>query len=201
MENGIVDTKYAEGHLPILRSIFALFFRLGSTRIAMLTVTEMLTHDLSLNSNELPEKAMASAYNLWHYLCQIINSLRKSIHDKEYQTLSAALCDMAATFTSSVLSIDDVDRDASGRFNAMSVLRGRSLGITKSGRAFSAMNRVQEGDCVFALEGWGDRLWTLRPVADGRYRLVGDIWVHGLMSGELYDGIDPKDVDYDIEIV
>lgn len=201
MASGILDTKTAEGYLIILKSIIGLFARLGGTRRAILIMLGVLIQDLRIDvdTSSWLEDA-ASPYDLCHFFHEIIHTIQKLIDAEDHQTLSASLLGMATTFMFAVASIGTVDRAAADRFSLKSLLRGRSLGITKSGRAFNAMNRIQEGDCVFALEGSGDRLWTLRPVADGRYRLVGDIWVHGIMSGQLYDGIDPKDVDYDIEI-
>lgn len=64
----------------------------------------------------------------------------------------------------------------------------------------SAINRMEEGDEVMALEG-SDVLWVLRPVGNNRYGLVGGIWADGLMFGEAYEGLDPDEVGYDIEIV
>jgi len=31
--------------------------------------------------------------------------------------------------------------------------------------------------------------------------IIGDAWVDGLMAGEAYEGVNPDDVDTDIEIV
>jgi hypothetical protein len=63
------------------------------------------------------------------------------------------------------------------------------------------MNEVAKGDVVAAFEG-AERLFILRPVAvTGKYRVVGDAFIDGLMNGEAYEGLDPDDVDYDIELV
>jgi hypothetical protein len=61
------------------------------------------------------------------------------------------------------------------------------------------MNQAEKGDLVAAFEGT-DRLFILRPAGE-RYRLVGDAYVDGLMEGEAYEGLDPDEVDYDIELV
>jgi hypothetical protein len=61
------------------------------------------------------------------------------------------------------------------------------------------MNAVQGGDIIAAFEG-SRVLWTLRPVGD-KYRLIGDIWVDGLMQGQSYIGLNPEKVDYEIEII
>lgn len=61
------------------------------------------------------------------------------------------------------------------------------------------MHQPKEGDLVAIFEG-ADRLFILRP-AGKRYRLIGDAYVEGLMKGEAYEGVDPDEVDYNIEIV
>jgi hypothetical protein len=62
------------------------------------------------------------------------------------------------------------------------------------------MNKVETGDVIAALRG-GHRLYDLRPAEGGGYRVVGDAYVDGLMFGEAYEGLDPEEVDYDIELV
>jgi hypothetical protein len=42
---------------------------------------------------------------------------------------------------------------------------------------------VEPGDQVWVLKG-GDVPLILRPVKDGRYRLIGEAYVHGIMRGE-----------------
>ena len=76
----------------------------------------------------------------------------------------------------------------------------RSFGNTAKGRVFSAMNEPHEGDAIFALAGSPQYLWTLRPAADNTYKLVGEIYVDGYMQGELYDGVNPDDVDDEVRI-
>jgi hypothetical protein len=61
------------------------------------------------------------------------------------------------------------------------------------------MHEVKQGNAIAALQG-GDRLFILRPVS-AKYRLIGDAYIHGMMFGEAYEGLNPNDVDYDIEIV
>jgi hypothetical protein len=61
------------------------------------------------------------------------------------------------------------------------------------------MHATKERDVITALEG-ADRLFILRPV-DNRYQPIGDAYVHGLMYGEAYRGLDLDEVDYDIELI
>ncbi len=76
---------------------------------------------------------------------------------------------------------------------------GRSFCVTLNGRVCSAMNQPEKGDQIAAFEG-ADRLFILKPVRE-RYRLIGEAYVDGLMKGEAYEGLDPDEVDYDIELV
>jgi hypothetical protein len=62
------------------------------------------------------------------------------------------------------------------------------------------MNKIESDDVIAAFRG-ADRLYVLRPVEGGRYRLVGDAYVDGLMFGEAYEGVDADEVDYDIELI
>jgi hypothetical protein len=69
------------------------------------------------------------------------------------------------------------------------LLYGRAFCVTLNGRVCNAMNQPEKGDQIAAFEG-ADRLFILRPVGK-RYRLIGDA----------YEGVDPDEVDYDIELV
>jgi hypothetical protein len=62
------------------------------------------------------------------------------------------------------------------------------------------MNKIESGDVIAAFRG-ADKLYALRPVEGGRYRLVGDAYVDGLMFGEAYEGVDADEVVYDIELI
>lgn len=77
--------------------------------------------------------------------------------------------------------------------------QGRCLGCTKGGRFYNAANTVQEGDAIVALQG-ADQLFVIRPLRNG-YKLIGDIFVDGLMHGEAYKNQGPAQVDYDIELI
>ncbi|EXJ76532.1 uncharacterized protein A1O5_01040 [Cladophialophora psammophila CBS 110553] len=76
--------------------------------------------------------------------------------------------------------------------------KGRCLGRTRAGRFCNAMCPIQEGDAIVALQG-ADQLFTMRLVGH-TYRLIGDIFVDGLMHGEAYKNQDPDNIDYDIEL-
>jgi hypothetical protein len=77
---------------------------------------------------------------------------------------------------------------------------GRSLCTTESGLFANVMNVAAQGDVFVALQGGSDRLYALRPVGDS-FRLVGDAWVDGWMEGQAYRGLDPAEVDIDLQII
>jgi hypothetical protein len=97
-------------------------------------------------------------------------------------------------------NLSAIENDAAEQFWQDARLQGRSFCTTKQNRICSCMNKIETGDVIAAFRG-GDRLYVLRPAEDGRYRVVGDVYVHGLMNGEAYDGLDPDEVDYDIELI
>jgi hypothetical protein len=79
-------------------------------------------------------------------------------------------------------------------------VQGRALCITQQGRISNYMSKIEIGDVIAALRG-GHRLYVLRLVGGGRYRVVGDAYVDSLMFSEAYEGLDPDEVDYDIELI
>jgi hypothetical protein len=79
------------------------------------------------------------------------------------------------------------------------VMHGRSFCTTEKGRMCNAMHQAEEGDLIAAFQG-SESLWLLRPVGE-RYRLIGDVYVDGLMDGQAYEGLDSNEVDYDIELI
>jgi hypothetical protein len=95
--------------------------------------------------------------------------------------------------------INDDEFETSDRVKSVNCWAGRTFGMTKKNHYFSAMNELIEGDVVVALQSTG-HLWVLRPVGK-RYCLIGEAIVDGLMKGEAYEGLDPEEVDCDIEII
>jgi hypothetical protein len=77
--------------------------------------------------------------------------------------------------------------------------RCRTFCVTEQRRICSGQNEVKEGDIIAAIQGAG-ALFVLRPVGS-RHQLIGDAYVDGLMHGEAYEGLNPDEVDYDIELI
>ncbi|KAF5675871.1 het-domain-containing protein [Fusarium circinatum] len=61
--------------------------------------------------------------------------------------------------------------------------KGRGLFVTDDGRLGWGLPSTQAGDEVWILEGCRIPC-LLRPSGDGRYKLVGEAYVHGIMHGE-----------------
>ncbi|KAH6258567.1 hypothetical protein HBI40_060000 [Parastagonospora nodorum] len=89
-------------------------------------------------------------------------------------------------------------KHARRRMSRYSLEKGRVLGRTRAGRLYNAMQGIEDGDVIMALQG-ADQLHVMRPCGD-MFKLIGDIYVDGLMFGEAYVGQDPNEVDYEISI-
>ncbi|KAK3369983.1 hypothetical protein B0H63DRAFT_402292 [Podospora didyma] len=74
----------------------------------------------------------------------------------------------------------------------MIALSNRTFFTLKDGRMGVGPYLAQPGDLVVVLFGAVFCL-VLRPVGDNRYRLVGDAYVHGAMSGELVGGTNDQE--------
>ena len=62
----------------------------------------------------------------------------------------------------------------------------RCLVTTKKNLIGVSLVETQEGDQIFVLPG-GRVPMILRPVDEGKYELVGDAYIHGIMHGEAYN--------------
>jgi hypothetical protein len=69
----------------------------------------------------------------------------------------------------------------------MSLLR--RFFVTRKNRLCLGSHTVREGDRVFILSGFNYPV-LLRPANDGRYTVIGDIYVRGIMFGEALEGRD-----------
>jgi Heterokaryon incompatibility protein (HET) len=85
------------------------------------------------------------------------------------------------------------------KFSQSMLLPRRSLCITEQGRFCNAMRELEKGDAIAIFQG-ADRSYILREVGH-QYRLIGDIFVDGIMFGEAYENVDPHVVDHDILLI
>jgi Heterokaryon incompatibility protein (HET) len=129
--------------------------------------------------------------NQWNVQAQeLAAQLRKSAQ------LSKVI-DLKSFYTQSRLSLEE--HKSAEMLIQRSLSHGRSFCVTENGRICNVMNQAKAGDRVAAFEG-ADRLFIVRPAGE-RYRLIGEAYVDGLMTGEAYEGLDSDEADYEIELV
>ncbi|KAJ5721342.1 uncharacterized protein N7483_009276 [Penicillium malachiteum] len=94
--------------------------------------------------------------------------------------------------------VTEIESVAYDRISRYVLEQGRIIGRTATGRLFNAMDNVCHGDSIVAMQG-ADRLFVIRRSASGSaYKLMGDIFVDGLMNEEAYRDRDPDKIDYEI---
>jgi hypothetical protein len=71
------------------------------------------------------------------------------------------------------------------------MLVGRRFMVSDDGYMALGPEEAQLGDCICLIPGSEVPLF-LRPLCDGQYTLVGEIYVHGLMDGELWKFAEKK---------
>jgi hypothetical protein len=84
-------------------------------------------------------------------------------------------------------------RQLSIRHEISVTAKGRGLFVTAKGRLRWGLKSTREGDEVWILDGCQVPC-LLRPTGDGRYSLVGEAYVHGIMYGEALEGLEVKDL-------
>lgn len=85
-------------------------------------------------------------------------------------------------------------RQMNTRNEALAATMGRGLFATANGHLGLGLISTREGDEVWILEGCQVPC-LLRPMGEGRYKLVGEAYVHGIMHGEALEGLDVKNLD------
>ncbi|PMD13399.1 hypothetical protein NA56DRAFT_425026 [Hyaloscypha hepaticicola] len=155
----------------------------------------------------------STAFHFWSWYRGLANSTREYGAALGLEvTLSLKQCDTLiqelAAQLGGIVNLDSFQSNdpltceehaASDEMRLRTLIYGRSFCVTLNGRVCNAMHQPEKGDHIAAFEG-ADRLFILRPVGK-RYRLIGEAYVDGLMKSEAYEGIDPDEVDYDIELV
>ncbi|KAJ6007733.1 hypothetical protein N7540_011709 [Penicillium herquei] len=166
--------------------------------------------DLKTSSDE------TMVFHFWVYLRYQLRSLSDSFKNsamitsllKRFNLILTEIQQLFSNFDKNdprqLTSMTDIEHIAYDRISRHALEQGRYVGRTRSGRFFNAMNTVHKDDSIVALQG-ADRLFVIRRSAsaypDGNaYKLVGDIFVDGLMDEEAYENQDPDIVDYEIEL-
>jgi hypothetical protein len=208
----ITDTQTLDYMVQFVKAMSEVLLNVGTT----LENTAALVRALVIDPNWKPthgrgSPAQQTAYHFWCYFrftVKVMENLRKKFDlevDKASDSdhLSKALARLVLetdldTFSPSA-NLTAYEFDAA-MHAAYVRAQGRSLCTTKQGRVSSCMNKIESEDVIVAFRG-ADTLYVLRPAEGGRYRVVGDAYVDGLMFGEAYDGLDPDEVDYNIELI
>ena len=162
--------------------------------------------------SESPEKAALKFWCIFHMEFLLLKDHLEDLNDSSIEEI--AICNVVSRSLAALLNAWRSNRqnEILGQYGLTSYEKGlaegwlhlwkflgRSFCVTEQNRPCNCMNEVRVGDVVAALEG-ADVLYILRPVGN-RYRLIGDAYVDGLMLGEAYEGVNPEDVDYDIQLV
>jgi hypothetical protein len=209
----IGDEKYTETCLQIAGTLSDALCHLGVT----IDNAAALCQALILKPIWKPTQGRGSlaeqtAYHFWCYFRHVV-SLVKQYSERlglnvygavQFDHLIRSLAplvledDLNAFEPKDSLSLTEVDA-AMHVWNSTG-WQGRSICTTQQRRVASCMNRT-EGEDVLAVFRGADRQYVLRPAKGGRYRLVGDAYVDGLMLGESYEGFDVDEVDDDIELI
>jgi hypothetical protein len=209
----ISDADYTETLSQLTEALSDVICDLGIT----LENAAALCRTLILDPNWKPTHGQGSptqqtAYHFWCYfrclvkgiednsirLCLKVHAAARSHH--LIKTLAPLILETSLNSFSNEAELRPSEVDTAMHVWNYMAFQGRSFCTTQQRRVCSCMNKI-ENDDVIAAFGGADRLYVLRPVEGGRYRLVGDAYVDGLMFGEAYEGVDADEVVYDIELI
>jgi hypothetical protein len=210
----VFDGPWIRIELEILSNWLEVLYHLGISLESGAHLCRVIIVSPSWNPTDYTEDSiMSTAFHLWSYYRYTVNEIRKHAHllaanmTAIIERCNHFLLDFAPLL-SRIVNLSSFRPDALcslEEYTAYKHLRrhiltnGRSYCATDNGHACNAINQAREGDVVAALQG-SDRLWILRLV-NYRYRLIGETYVDGLMSGEAYKGVDPNDVDHGTELI
>lgn len=222
---GVCDSITAEDFTKLLNSCSEILLRVGPTLQNTCNLGRVLIQWLPV-ANEARSDVEEIAYHFWCYFRHINKSIRTFYEDNEDTTGNGAARSanwktweqLVATIAELLVEVKvldpawslspDFSKEPEVQENIIQwpsrmYIHGRSLGSTQDGRICNVMNEVKDDDVITALQGWGRGFFVLRPVPGGEhnFRVVGEAWVSGLMEGQAYEGLDPAEVDYDINLV
>jgi hypothetical protein len=103
-----------------------------------------------------------------------------------------AYCDMVERLADSHFRSDN--RRATVRNRVLATCMGRILLATNKARIGTGLQSTRAGDEVWVLAG-APIPCLLRPTGDGRYRLIGEAYIHGIMHGEAIGTLGKEDFD------
>jgi hypothetical protein len=207
------DAAYTETASQLADALSDVICDLGIT----LENAAALCRTLILDPNWKPTHGQGSptqqtAYHFWCFFRSLVGDIEEGsirlglkVHTAAryhhlIETLAPLILETSHNHFSIEAKLRPSEDDAATNVWSYMRFQGRSFCTTQQRRVCSCMNKI-ESDDVIAAFGRTDRLYVLRPVEGGRYRLVGDAYVDGLMFGEAYEGVDPDEVNYDIELI
>lgn len=169
----------------------------------------LLLDTVTLESHNIPvSEEEPSKFFFWQYFRAWSHALKQEPNvSEEISKCCDSVCSLIekATLNTNYKALHLMEMDQSITFEAGSRVSSaafdedRQLGKTHGGLFYSATYGVEEGDAIVALQG-ADMFYAIR--AEGsNYRLVGDVYVQGMMHREVYEGQNPDLVDYDIHLV
>lgn len=224
---GVCDETSAGDFSMLLTACSDILLQLGPTLQNTYSMGRMLIQWLPRASRGRSD-VEEIAYHFWCYFRHISNSIRlfyekdesrgnaqdgaaRSTNTKTWTQLVSSIADVLVEAkvldpswsTSADFSEDPEVQEIINQWPSRMYIHGRSLASTQAGRICNVMNEVKDGDVITALQGWSRGFFVLRPVQGRTHnlRVVGEAWVSDLMEGQAYEGLDPNQVDYDIELV
>jgi hypothetical protein len=148
--------------LPALKEIFQ------TAKCSKSTLTDerylKLCQAMTLDVDELGDEAPPEQVEWSHQLFQVM--LDKSVTEEDFQSAD--------------IFLDDV------RGVHLSFLSGKSFCLTSHDRFAWIPELSEVGDKICILQG-GRVPMVVRPRTDGKYTLIGESWVQGMMNGEALD--------------
>ncbi|PMD30290.1 HET-domain-containing protein [Hyaloscypha variabilis F] len=210
---GIGDAAYMETCSQYIGALSDVLYNLGIT----LENAAALCRAMILNPTWQPLQGQGSltdqtAYHFWCYLRYLARSIEEDTlrlglenhtavrSDQLIKILAPSILRLEIDSFSITNKLSAIEDNAVDHVWKYAYMEGRSFCITKEKRVCSCSSKIESGDVIAAFCG-ADRLFVLRPTGGGRYRLVGDAYVDGLMFGEAYEGVNADEVDYDIGLI
>ncbi|KAN0113321.1 HET domain containing protein [Hyaloscypha variabilis] len=210
---GIGDAAYMETCSQYIGALSDMLYNLGITlENAAALCRAMVIHPTWQPLQGQGSLTEQTAYHFWCYLRYLARIIKEwTLHlglenytavrsDQLINILAHSILRLKIDSFSVTNSLSATEKNAAMHVWDYADMRGRSLCITKEKRVCSCMNKIESDDVIAAFCG-ADRLFVLRPAEGGRYRLIGDAYVDGLMFGEAYEGVNAEEVDHDIELI
>jgi hypothetical protein len=205
--SGIADAEYVKTLAGTMSACMEVLQHVGVTVDTVAATCKVITNRESWEKplQDVTQEMVEQFTYFWFYQLHTLVYMTTSLSikmDAEITEYSKLLNEIKALSNMPNLDFLTTEQQTEAQLLfGQAFTRGRSLCVTEQHRITSGQNEVHKGDVVAAFQG-ANVLFILREVGDsGQYRLIGDAKVDGLMHGEAYEGLDPDEVDYEIQIV